>query len=455
MNRRDLLRTAALFPSVIRSRMGAASDRPNILWMLAEDIGPMLGCYGYPLVRTPNLDRLAAQGVRFTRASTTAPVCSSSRSAFNVGLYQIHTGTHHHRSHRKDGYRLPAGARLITDRLREAGYFTANVLEFAPGAAGSGKTDFNFRAPKPFDGTHWNQRKPGQPFYAQVNFREPHKGPAFKEARRQKDLVDPAKVPLPAYYPDHPVVRDEMANFLDAINLLDVKVGLLLEALERDKTLDNTVLFFMGDNGRCLIRGKQWLYTAGVHVPMFLRWPGVTRPGTVSDDLVLSLDMTATTLMAAGIAIPEKFHGQPLTGPKYKPREAIFTARDRCDMTLDRIRSVRNKRYNYIRNFMPERPYTQYNEYIETQYPTLGILKKLDAEGKLNAVQSLFMAPRKPEIEFYDLEKDPHEVNNLARSPGHQKLVAGFGRKLDAWLERMQDQGAVPEKPEAREGDSL
>ena len=183
MKRRTFL--SGCFPALIRARSGSAADRPNVLWVLGDDLGPQLGCYGYPLVRTPNMDRLAEQGVRFTRAHTTGPVCSASRSGFNTGLYQTSIGCHNHRSHRKDGYRLPEGARLITERLRERGYFTANVLEFAEGVRGTGKTDFNFTFKKPFDGTHWNQRPPGQPFFAQVNFQAPHKGPAFLEARKQ------------------------------------------------------------------------------------------------------------------------------------------------------------------------------------------------------------------------------------------------------------------------------
>lgn len=453
MQRRTLLKTTAGFPAIIRSRMGAASDRPNILWILAEDVGPLFGCYGNGVVRTPNLDKLASEGVRYTRAFTTAPVCSASRSAFNVGLYQIHTGAHHHRSHRKDGFTLPSHARLITDRMREAGYFTCNIRQYAPGMQGSGKTDFNFTAPNPFDGTHWNQRKPGQPFYAQINFTEPHKGPAFVAARKQKQLVDPAKVPLPPYFPDHPVVRDEVANFFDAINLLDTKVGVLLDVMRRDKALDNTVIFMMGDNGTCLIRGKQWCYTKGVHVPMMMSWPGVTKPGTVDDSLTLSLDMTATSLTAAGIPIPEKFHGAPLVGAKHQSRDYLFTARDRCDMTVDRIRSVRTKRYNFIRNFMPERPYTQYNEYILRSYPTLTVMKDLHAKGKLNATQELFMADRKPDVELYDWQADPHEVNNLAAKPEHKKLVADMDRRLQTWLKEMDDKGAIPEKPEAQELD--
>lgn len=425
--------------------MGSAADRPNVLWILAEDLGPQLGCYSYPLVRTPHLDRLAGEGLRFTQAHTTGPVCSASRSAFNTGLYQTSIGAHHHRSHRQDGYRLPEGVRLITDRFREAGYFTANVLEIAEGVRGAGKTDLNFTAEKPFDGTHWSQRRTGQPFFAQVNFRETHKGPAFVEARKQKELIDPAQVPLPPYYPDHPVVRDEVANYLDAVNLLDRKVGVLLRELDRDKLLENTVMFFFGDNGRCLLRGKQWLYDAGTHVPLMVRWPGVLKPASVREDPVIALDITAASLAAAGIALPRYFHGRPLFGERLQPREYVVTARDRCDMTVDRIRAVRDRRYKYIRNFMPERPYTQFNEYIEKQYPTLRVLQELHTQGKLNAVQELFMQARKPPVEFYDTVADPHEVNNLASSPKHQALVRRFGGILDRWMEETRDLGGIPE----------
>lgn len=447
MNRRQFI-SAVGFPAIISARSGAAQDRPNVLWILGDDLGCELSCYAYRPVRTPNMDRLANEGVRFTQFHTTAPVCSASRSAFNVGLYQTTTGTHNHRSHRGDGYRLPAGAQLITDRFRAAGYFTANVLDIAPGVRGTGKTDFNFKADKPFDGTHWNQRKPGQPFYAQINFQAPHKGPAFVEARKQPELVDPKKVELPPYYPDHPVVRDEVANYLDAVQLLDKKVGVVLEQLEKDKLLDNTVIMLFGDNGRCLLRGKQWLYDYGTHVPLIVRWPGVAKPGTVRDEPATALDMNATSLFAAGIPIPENYHGRPLFGPQAKPRDVIFTARDRCDMTVDRIRAVRDRRYKYIRNFMPERPYTQYNEYIENSYPTLRVLKELHAQGKLNATQELWMAPRKPPVEFYDTLSDPFEVRNLANSPAHQKLIAQFAKRLDDWIRETGDKGAIPETPE-------
>ena len=426
MNRRKLLGLSAIAPAFLRG-----AQRPNILWILGDDLGPQLGSYGHPLVKTPHMDRLANEGVRFTRAHTTAPVCSSSRSAFNVGLYQTKTGTQDHRSHREDNYQLPGSARLISERLAEAGYFTANVLDIAPGVRGTGKTDWNWKAGKGFQGTHWKQRSTGQPFYAQINFQAPHKGPAFVAARRQKDLIDPNKVELPPYYPDDPRVRDEVANYLDAVQLLDAQVGSTLEALRQDGVLDNTVIFMFGDNGRCLLRGKQWLYDAGTHVPLMVRYPGVLPKGVVREDPTVALDITAQTLAYAGLAIPKLFDGQPLFGAK--PREHVFTARDRCDMTVDRIRAVQTRRFKYIRNEMPEKPYTQHNDYILKEYPTLTVMKEWHAAGKLNAVQTLFMADRKPDIELYDLQKDPHEVDNLAGRAEMKREEAGLKKTLDRW----------------------
>ena len=419
---------AALLPAL------QLRERPNILWLVAEDNGPQWGCYGYPLVRTPVVDRLAAQGTQFRNAFTTAPVCSPSRSAWNTGMYQTAIDAHHHRSHRGDGYRLPEGVRLVSERLHDAGYFTANVLAAAPGVMGTGKTDWNFAADRPFDGDHWNQRRPGQPFFAQVNFQATHKGPAFPEARRQRDPIDPARVELPPYWPDHPVVRDEFANYLDCVNLLDSKIGRVLEAIEKDGLAQNTVVFFFGDNGRCLIRGKQWPYDAGIHVPLVVRWPGGGKPGTVREDLASAVDITATTLWLAGAPLPANLHGRPLFGPRAQPREAVFAARDRCDDTVDRIRAVRTARYKLIRNYMPERPYTQHNDYIERQYPTLGAMKELWAQGKLRGAETLFMQPRKPPVELYDIRQDVHEVRNLADSPAHRAELDSLNRRLDRWM---------------------
>jgi arylsulfatase A-like enzyme len=445
LTRRQLFAAA---PAFLQSR----NAPPNILWLTGEDMGKQLGCYGFPQMRTPNIDRLAAEGVRFNNAFTTAPVCSASRSAFMTGVFQTTSGAHHHRSHRKDGYHLPTGIRLITDRFRDRGYFTCNVREVAPGIGGTRKTDFNWAVEKPFDGDHWNQRAKGQPFFAHINYQAPHKGPAFPRARKlMKPLVDPNRLDLPPYWPDHPVVRDEFANYLDAINLLDHDIGITLDALKKDGVLENTIIFFFGDNGRCLIRGKQWLYDAGISIPLIIRWPGGdAKPGTVRDDLVSAVDYSATALHMAGIPADGMMHGQSLFGPKFQAREQIFAARDRCDMTEDRIRCVRTSRWKYIRNFMPERPYSQYNQYILTSYPTLTVMKQLYYDGKLNATQSLFMASRKPEEELYDVSKDPHEVNNLAATVAAREVQEDLRAKLDRWIVESGDKGRNRENPAAQ-----
>lgn len=441
ISRRTALAAAAPFLSL---RAQNKQDRPNILWILGDDLGPELGCYGHRLVQTPNVDRIAAEGALFTHCFTTAPVCSPARSAWNTGVYQTTIGAQNHRSHRKDGYRLPEGVRLVSHRLRDAGYFTANVTEIAVGLRASGKTDFNFQVEKPFDGTHWRQRAQGQPFYAQINFTAPHKGPQWGAARKQPRLVDPAKVELPPYYPDDPRVRDEVANYLDAVNLWDAQVGVVMDELRKDGLLENTLIFVFGDNGRCLLRGKQWLYDPGTHVPLLVRWPGRVAAGSVRKDPVISLDITASTLEAAGVPLPKLFHGQPLFG-KAKPRTEVFTARDRCDMTVDRIRAVRNSRYKLIQNFYPSRSYAQFNEYIKNSYPTLSVLQELDQEGKLTPLQKAWLAPTRPEFELYDHQADPHEVNNLAGDPKHAAVLGRMRKRLAQWIVDTNDQGRTPE----------
>lgn len=425
-----------------------ANVRPNVLWILGDDLGPDLGCYGTPLVRTPNLDRLASEGIRYTRCFTSAPVCSPSRSAWNTGVYQTRIDAQNHRSHRGDGYRLPEGVKLISQRFHDAGYFTTNVTTAAQGVRASGKTDFNFLAEQPFDGTDWSQRAPGQPFYAQINFMEPHRGPAWPAARKQAELVDPAKVKLPAYYPDHPVARDDWANYLDAVHLLDTKVGAVLDRLEREGLAKNTIVVFFGDNGRCHVRDKQWLYEGGLHVPLIVRWPGGTvKPGTVQTGMVSAIDISATSLALAGMAVPQGLDGQPFLGPNAKTRTEIFGARDRCDETVDRIRSIRTERYKLIRNYYPDRPYTQKNAYKERQYPVLNLMKQLHAEGKLTREQELFMAPRRPAEELYDLQADPEEIHNLAASPEHRKTLKDLEARLDRWITETHDRGAIAEDP--------
>ena len=427
------------------------ADRPNILWLVAEDFGPQLGCYETPQVWSPNLDRLAGQGVRYTRAYTTAPVCSASRSAFMTGMYQTTIGAHNHRSHRDDGYRLPSGVRLISDRMRDAGYFTANVRTLPPpcGFSGTGKTDWNFAHDgKPFDSDDWADLKPHQPFFAQVNFQETHR--KFQAPKR----ADPARVAIPPYYPDHPVTRRDWAQYLDAAGELDRKVGLILGRLEADGLAETTVVVFTADHGQAHVRGKQFCYEEGLHVPLIVRWPkgfaspSQLRPGVVDDRLIEAIDLAPTFLAFAGVPRPAGMQGRVFLGDRAEPpREYVFGARDRCDETVFRFRTVRDARYRYIRNFTPDRPFLQPNEYKERSYPVWNLLKELDARGELTPVQKALTAPTMPPEELYDLDADPHEIHNLSSSsdPGHRAALNRLRGVLGRWIEATDDQGRVPE----------
>jgi arylsulfatase A-like enzyme len=434
--------------------VAAEPARPNILWLVAEDFGPHLGCYGTTQVWTPNLDRLAAGGVRYTGAFTTAPVCSASRSAFMTGMYQTTIGAHNHRSHRDDGYQLPEGVKVAPDWFRAVGYFTANVRTFPEEVkvAGTGKTDWNFTyRGKPFDSDNWSDLKGHQPFFAQVNFQETHR--PFTSPRR----ADPAKVVIAPYYPDDPVTRDDYAKYLDAASGLDEKIGRILERLEADGLAATTIIVFSGDHGEAHVRGKQFCYDEGLHIPLIIHWPSAYaapkhfRAGTVDDRLIAAIDLLPTLLaVAAGASRPASMQGEVFLGDHAAaPRRYVFGARDRCDETVFRFRTVRDARYRYIRNFMPERPFLQTNDYKERSYPVWNLIKELAAQGKLTPVQAVLAAPDMPVEELYDLAQDPYEIHNLADSsvPDHQAVKVRLKAALERWIEESNDQGRTPEPP--------
>ncbi|MHC4398779.1 MAG: family 16 glycoside hydrolase [Planctomycetota bacterium] len=401
--------------------------RPNILWLIADNIGPDLGCYGTPLVQTPHLNRLAAEGMRYTRAFSTAPICAPSRSAFMTGMYATTIDAQHMRSHRHDHFHLPEGVRPITHRLIEAGYYTANIrmLDGLPsvghpnappnGRVGTCKIDLNFKVEGPvlrrtaaderrrreaqkapeggtvdsrvqdieneirlFHTDDWADLKEHQPFFAQVNFpiaerpgreRGPGSGwvgskhaPAFG-TQVHPAVVDPNRVTLPPYYPDHPVARQDWAGYLDCICGLDQRVGEILNRLEADRLADDTIVVFFADQGRIEIRGIGWCYDRGNHVPLIIRWPKNFAPppgyarGRVNEQLVSLLDFSATTVAFAGLKKPTAMQSRVFLGPGADPpRRYVFTHRDRHDEVVQRIRSVRTDRYRYVRNFIPEAP---------------------------------------------------------------------------------------------------
>lgn len=427
--------------------------RPNVIWILGDDAGPAFGCYGQPQVRTPNVDRLAAEGQRYTKCFTTSPVCSPSRSAMFTGRYQTTIQSHNHRT--ANPQRLPTGAKTIADHFRAAGYFTVNLAPRGQsgegnakgGAAGSGKTDFNFVTERPYDGNDWTQRKTGQPFFAHVNLLAPHRGAPWQEAKNRTDHFDRAAIKLPAYYPDHPVVMEDYINYLKAIEVLDHHVGQVLARLEKEGLLDSSIIVFMGDNGECLFRSKQFLYDGGLRVPLIIRWPDRRNAQQVDDQLISAIDVTATLLALAGLPADPGMHGRSFHEPATPPRNHIIAARDRMGLGSDRMRAVRTTRYKYIRNYLPGIPYMQLNPYKERSYPPWNLIKQLAIAGKLTREAALFAADHKPFEELYDVVNDPDELENMARHPAHVVALRDLRAKLDHWLREYPDQGAVMEEP--------
>ncbi len=420
------------------SLCAAEHPRPNILWLIAEDMGPeALSRAATPEVWTPNLDRLAAEGVYYSRAYL-GQVCSVSRSAFMTGMYATSIGAQNHRTTNKKP--LPAGVRVLTDWLRDEGYFTANVVTLpeACGFSGSGKTDFNFKTSSPpFDSKDWKDLKGHQPFYAQINFSETHR--KFKAPAQ----ADQAKVVIPPYYPDDPITRQDWAQYLDSATELDRKVGRVLKQLEVDELAENTIVVFFGDNGAAMVRAKQFCYEEGFHVPLMIRWPkGVPAPiqiqaGKVEERFIDGIDLAPTMIDIAGGKKPAAMQGLIFVGGRAEPApEYIFGTRDRCDETVMRIRSVRDARYRYIHNFTPEVPFLAPNHYKETEYPVWNLLKNLHAKARLTPAQEFLCQPRMPAEELYDLQTDPDEIHNLAASEQseHQSELKKLRAVLTKWM---------------------
>jgi len=432
--------------------LAAEAKRPNILWLIGEDMGPeALSRSGTPQVWTPNLDQLASNGVYYSHAYL-GQVCSVSRSSFMTGMYAVSIDAQNHRTTNKRP--LPPGVRVLTDWLRDAGYFTANVVTLpeACGFKGSGKLDWNFKTlDQPFDSKDWNDLKSHQPFYAQINFSETHR--KFKAPAK----ADPAKVIIPPYYPDDPITRQDWAQYLDSATELDRKIGLVLKQLAADGLADNTVVVFFGDNGAAMVRAKQFCYEEGFHVPLMIRWPKeIPAPkqiqaGRVDERFIDGIDLAPTMLALAGAAKPAKMQGRIFLGDQAEaPREYVFGTRDRDDETVMCIRSVRDARYRYIRNLMPEVPFLAPNKYKENEYPVWNLLKKLHAEGKLTPAQDFLCQPRMPEEELYDLQTDPNEIHNLADSkkPEDQAALKKLRATLAGWMKETGDKGVAG----AREG---
>lgn len=443
------------------------AKQPNILWLVGENISHDLGCYGAKNVHTPNVDRLAAEGVRFTNVFSTNPACAPSRSAFMLGMYQTTTDTHHMRSHRTDDFKLPPGVRPMTHRLQDAGYTTANIKTIGEHAVGTGKLDLNFVNEGPIYQTDdWASLKSKQPFFAQINSHEVEYD-IYDRQSGKKERVEwvgerdhvkhatPENVTPPPYYPDQPLVREEWARYLNAVSGMDVRIGEVLDQLRKDGLEDDTIVIFFADNGRLEPRGIHWCYDCGVRVPVIIKWPknfpsGMVS-GTVNDQIVSLIDLTATTLDLAGIAKPPLMQGRVIFGPHAEaPRTFAFAARDRIDETVQRIRSVHDERFHYIRTFTKGPTFTSLNRYKEKCFPILPLMREMQTAGTLSGPPLALMQRKGPCEELYDTKADPHEVNDLINSPKaeHREALSRLRAALDTWIVESGDRGAIPEPPE-------
>jgi arylsulfatase A-like enzyme len=442
--------------------IGIFAEKPNILWIVGENLKLDLGCYGAKNVKTPNLDKLAAKGERYTKVFSTSPVCAPSRSAFFVGMYQTTTDTHNMRSHREDEYRLPEGVRPITHRLKDTGYFTANLKTMNKEEIGSGKLDLNFvNEGKLYDGSKWEELKDNQPFFAQINTleceydiydRNTWQQPRveWKGEKSHEQIATVENVTPPPYYPDHPIVRKEWARYLNSVSGMDKTIGKVLRRLEKDGLAENTIIMFFGDNGRIEPRGIHWCYDTGLHVPMIIYWPKAFpspanyNAGSVKDEVVSLIDLTPTTLGFAGIEKPYGMQGRIFLGDQVGPeRTYAFSARDRVDETINRVRSVRGEKYHYIRNYYPSRHFTSLNRYKEKCFPIKPLMRRLMKEGKLKGPPADLMSPTVSPEQLFDIENDPHEINNLAHSKKthHRQALLKMRTALDVWIVETQDRG--------------
>ena len=434
----------AASPAFADDEPAGGERHPNILWISAEDISPDLGAYGDRYATTPNLDAFAAEGATFTRCFANAGVCAVARSCIITGMYPVAIGSQHMRS----DVVPPPEVKCFPEYLRAAGYYTTN----------RSKTDYNFDAPPSAwdeNGTKhrdWAGRADGQPFFSVVNLTISHESKVRDAGMRKRmgDLLgsnrhDPAAVPLPPYIPDTPEARADRAQYYDVLTLMDREVGAVLDRLEADGLADETIVVFWGDHGVGLPRGKRWLYDSGLRVPLLVRWPGTVRPGTRIDELVSFVDFAPSTLSIAGVGVPEHMQGRALFGPdRGKPRDHVFAHRDRMDETYDLIRAVRDKRYKYVRNFMPERSRGQNLTYMDLG-GTMRSMRRLNAAGKLTGAERQYFEPTKPVEELYDTREDPHEVRDVADDPEHAEILERLRDTLEAWQVEVGDTGMVPE----------
>jgi arylsulfatase A-like enzyme len=420
-----------------------AVARPNILWIVSEDNNPYLGCYGDKLARTPTIDQLARDGVLYENCFSQAPVCAPSRFTLISGMYA--TSCQPANQMRASG-KGPAELRGFPAYLREAGYYTTN----------NAKTDYNapINMTDAWDASsnraHWRNRPKGKPFFAVFNHEVTHESCLFGKFQPLAGGTDPQSVRIPAYCPDTTETRADRALYYDQHRRLDGQVRQLLAQLKEDGLEDDTIVFYYGDNGGVLPRSKRFAYDSGLHVPLIVRfgkkWQHLapSGAGTRVESPVSFVDFAPTVLSLAGVTAPKYFQGRAFAGPKKaEPAEYAFCFRDRMDERYDLVRTARDQRFRYIRNYRPDLPWGQHVQYM-FQQRGYQAWEKLHKAGKLNDVQERFWG-EKPAEELYDLSNDPDEVKNLVDSPEHKDVLVRMRAALRAHLLEIRDNGFIPE----------
>nr|WKN34220.1 sulfatase-like hydrolase/transferase [Tunicatimonas sp. TK19036] len=418
-----------------------AERPPNILWITSEDNSPLVGAYGDTFATTPNIDRLATEGVRYTNAFAAAPVCAPSRNALITGMYPNSLGTEHMRS----TYPVPDFVKFYPAYLQEAGYYCTNNV----------KKDYNtVDQPEVWDESSsdatYQNRAPGQPFFAVFNFTTSHESSIHSFIPNDSLKHDPTKVPIPPYHPRTPEMEHDWAQYYDRVQQMDAQVGEVLRELEESGLADSTIVFYYSDHGGVLGRSKRFIYESGLHIPMVIRFPEAYRhlapgePGSTTDRLVNFVDFAPTLLSLAGISIPDYMQGHPFLGKQAAdPPKYTYNFRGRMDERFDMVRSVRDKQYRYVRNYMPHKIYAQYIEYL-WRAPSMRSWEEAYLAGELNEVQSAFFE-EKPAEELYDVEADPDNIHNLASEPAYQEVMTELREANQQWLLSIRDVGFLPE----------
>ncbi|MSU51415.1 MAG: sulfatase [Opitutus sp.] len=448
---RSDVRRLAVFVLAVAGMSAFAADQPNILWITAEDLSPNLGCYGDTFARTPHLDAFAREAVRYTRAFSVAPVCAPSRVTLVTGVYANSLGNPHLRCEMT----LPADFKGYPVYLREAGYFTTNNV----------KTDYNLRNEAEIvrawwnrsdAQAHWRQRAPGQPFMAVFNLMETHQSrlSVWPEEQFEREIAsripageraDPARVPVPPFYPDNAAARKAMARYYDCITVMDRKVGAILRELEADGLAEDTIVFYYGDHGMGMPRGKRLLHDSGLRVPLLIRVPRKWRhvaagqPRTTNDRLVNFVDFAPTLLSLAGAPIPAHYQGTAFLGAAAGAvRRYVHGARDRVDEVFDTARSVRDERWLYIRNYRPHLSWAPPESYSDASSFRRELLA-LARAGRLGTGPTAWLAPTRPREELYDTIADPYQLRNLAAETAKVATLGRLRAALRAWLVEIRD----------------